>query len=399
MLSVNQLRQNRGFLIFLAGLVALGPFSVDTYMPAMGEMSIFFGADRVAVNLTISFYLLGVSVGQFLGGPLSDRFGRRPIALAGLTLFTLSSLLIVFAPTIEAVQLLRVTQAIGGGFAGVLSMAVLRDVYSPDEVSKKMANVMLVMLIAPLIAPIIGTLLTHLGWQFIFVLLTVIGLTIVLVNWKFIPETCPPTTQTSDNPPILANYKTVLLHTTNGRYIALRYALFAALSGGIFMCYLTNVATVFISQFGLSKWQFSGIFATNAILIMAGNRLSHRLLNHHSNQKILSLASSTQVVLIGLGLAANAIYGEQLLFNLLTFSSLMVAFGMIGPVASGYYISLFSEHTGTAASLFSTLHYIVGPVIASLSALLSAQAVWPLLTVMLGCAIVARLVLPMVKQH
>ena len=149
----------RYFLFFVATIVALAPFAIDTYLPALPTMAAALGVDIVQMNLTMSTYMAGFAIGQLIGGPVSDQIGRRRIGVAGLLLFIATSLLIANAESALEIQVLRAVQAFGGGFASVICMAMVRDSYSAAEAAKRFPTVMLVMLSAPLLAPVIGAFL------------------------------------------------------------------------------------------------------------------------------------------------------------------------------------------------------------------------------------------------
>ena len=189
MQSAQALRGSNLFLLFLGGVVALAPLSIDAYLPAIPAMAVYFDVNIVAVNLSLSTYVLGAAMGQFFGGALSDFLGRRRLGIAGLLMFVVCSLLITVATSIEKVWLLRALQALGGGVASVICMAQVRDIYPPEEVGKKIANVILVMLVAPTVAPMIGALLMQLGWKSIFYFLALYAGLYLMIYFFYVPET------------------------------------------------------------------------------------------------------------------------------------------------------------------------------------------------------------------
>ncbi|HSG63445.1 MAG TPA: MFS transporter, partial [Gammaproteobacteria bacterium] len=177
------------FLVFLGALIALGPLTVDAYLPALPTMADTFGTSIEIVNYTISLYLIGFGIGQFFGGSLSDQVGRKTVGLAGLGIYVVASLGIAQADSIGVVLALRVVQALGGGLATVVSLAAIRDMYSPSEAGQKFAVVMLIMLLAPLLAPAGGAMLLGLSWRAIFAALVVYGLLLIVWYSWGIPET------------------------------------------------------------------------------------------------------------------------------------------------------------------------------------------------------------------
>ncbi len=155
-------------ILFVGALVAIGPLSIDMYLPAMPAMAKAFDVGIVRMNDTLSMYLVGYGIGQFFGGAFSDQIGRKRIGIIGLVIFTLASLAIGMSTTADQVQWFRFVQAIGAGFATVICWAIVRDVYPVQELGKRMAMVTLVMLASPAIAPTLGAAMLRFGWHSIF---------------------------------------------------------------------------------------------------------------------------------------------------------------------------------------------------------------------------------------
>lgn len=215
-------------------MVGLGPFAVDTYLPALPTMAEFFATDIVALNITVSTYLLGFGLGQLFGGPVSDQIGRKPVGMVGLGLFILTTIAIMFADSILQVQLLRALQAIGGGFATVICNAMIRDAYEPMEAAKRFPMVMLVMLIAPLAAPVLGSFLMDLGWEAIFVFLGVYAL-VLMFGFSRVPETVSNPSAKIRFGEIVPQYVAVLTRRVGGRLVPLRYMLTMGLIASLMM--------------------------------------------------------------------------------------------------------------------------------------------------------------------
>ena len=399
MFTVQTLRNSQWFLVFLGGLVALTPLSIDAYLPAMPDMAGHFATDFTSVNLTLTLYVLGSAAGQFFGGALSDHLGRRPLGLLGLLVFVLASLLIAVATSIQQVWLLRVLQALGGGVASVICMAQVRDIFTAEEVPVKIANIILIMLLAPMLAPLIGAVLLQLGWESIFLFLALYAGFFLLIYFFGIPETGAAH---GGQPRKLswrslgAGYLAVLRQRRNGRRIALRLILFSACSSGIFMCYLTNAAFIYMQYFGLNEFEFSALFAAGSLTMMGGNRGAVWLLRRRPPLRVLSLVNGLHIAALTLGLACVLLLDSPWV----SMASLLLVVGISGavaPTAAGFYMSLFMENSGTAASLKTTLMFSFGSLIGALAALLSAGELLPIFAVMLAAGCLGRLVLP--KPH
>lgn len=157
-LGVNNIRN---LLLMLSALTALAPLGTDIYLPAVPSMASRLGVVIHDIEISISFFLLGLSLGQLLGGPLSDQFGRRKLVLAGLVIFSLATLAIIFTTSVFWLWGLRFVQALGGGLAMVNSSAIIRDISSGQAGAANLIRVMQVMMLAPLIAPMLGMLILH----------------------------------------------------------------------------------------------------------------------------------------------------------------------------------------------------------------------------------------------
>ena len=394
MQSVQALRGSSFFLVFLGGLIALAPLSIDAYMPALPDMAIYFGVEIAAVNLTLTTYLLGSALGQLFGGALSDHLGRRPVGLVGLLLFVIASLLITAATDIRQVWALRALQALGGGAASVVCMAQVRDVYPANLVPRKIANVMLVMLVAPMVAPTIGAVLMQLGWKSVFYFLAAYTGFYLLVYFFYLPETNARGRRALTLSTLLGSYITVLRHRVRGKPVAQRLTAFSACGAGIFLSYLTNAAFIYMQHFGLGEFEFAAAFAAGGLAIMAGNRVAAALMGRHPPLRILRWANTLHLVVVAAGVAGSWLLPHSLPAGMAVLFLIMGIGGAVAPSASGFYMSLFEENAGSAASLSTTLIFMVGALFGALAALLSADGLTPIFLVMLAAGTLARLALP-----
>ena len=394
MQSVQALRGSSFFLVFLGGLIALAPLSIDAYMPALPDMAIYFGVEIAAVNLTLTTYLLGSALGQLFGGALSDHLGRRPVGLVGLLLFVIASLLITAATDIGQVWALRALQALGGGAASVVCMAQVRDVYPANLVPRKIANVMLVMLVAPMVAPTIGAVLMQLGWKSVFYFLAAYTGFYLLVYFFYLPETNARGRRALTLSTLLGSYIAVLRHRVRGKPVAQRLTAFSACGAGIFLSYLTNAAFIYMQHFGLGEFEFAAAFAAGGLAIMAGNRVAAALMGRHPPLRILRWANTLHLVVVAAGVAGSWLLPHSLPAGMAVLFLIMGIGGAVAPSASGFYMSLFDENAGSAASLSTTLIFMVGALFGALAALLSADGLTPIFLVMLAAGTLARLALP-----
>ena len=394
MQSAQALRGSNFFLVFLGGLVALAPLSMDAYMPALPNMATYFGVEIAAVNLTLTAYVLGNALGQLFGGALSDHLGRRPVGLVGLLVFVIASLSITAATDIGQVWALRALQALGGGAASVVCMAQVRDVYPPQQVPKKIANVTLVMLVAPMVAPTIGALLMQLGWKSVFLFLAAYTGLYLIVYFLYMPETSAEGRKALTAKALLTSYLAVLRHRVQSKPLAQRITAFSACGSGIFLSYLTNAAFIYMQHFGLGEFQFAAAFAAGGLAIMAGNRIAAALLGRHPPLRILRWANALHLTVVAAGLVCSWLLPHSLPAGMAVLLLIVGIGGAVAPSASGFYMSLFDRDAGSAASLHSTLIFMVGALFGALAAVLSADGLTPIFLVMLAAGTLARLALP-----
>lgn len=393
MISKDRLISGNFYIVFLSALVALHALAIDTYLPAVPQMAESYSTNVAAVNLTLSFFLLGGAIGQFFGGALSDQMGRKTVGLFGLFVFAGASIVIPMTGQIEQVYALRFIQAVGSGLCNVTAMAQARDVYPVDQLGKKMANIMLVMLVAPLLAPLIGAGLLQIAWQLIFVFFALFAAACAGIYLWYVPETLQNNIRVPQFGPMLRGYQAVLRHSVDGRLTASRYILFTACSGGVFMSFLTNMSAIFMSHFELGEFAFAFVFTGGSICLMLGNRMASRLMNRKSLLWILRFANGMQVLVFSLLLLLMFLgYGT---FSVVVGLLLLTLFfqGAVGPSSSAALMSFFEDNAGSAASLNSTSLFVGGGLIGALATMLAQGSPGIVFATMLVSAAAGRVVL------
>jgi len=389
-LKVEELRSSRAFIVFLAGLVALAPFAIDAYLPSLPAIATEFGEELNRVSITITFYLIGAAIGQFFGGSISDHVGRKPVALTGLALFAGSSLAISFTPGIDWMYALRACQALGGGFASVTCLAQLRDVSSPDEVARRFAMVTSVMLAAPMVAPTVGALLLSMSWRAVFYFLAVYSLLLFSVYVFLIPETRSGERTNISMNSLFAGYRQVVSHRDASGRLVIRYALFVAFNGGVFMSFLTNSSAIYMDSFSMSSFLFALTFGAHGFALLIGTLLSISLARWLKPVSILKTGNSLQIVTLISGAAITWLHGLNIYIVLATTLFAIGLNGAMNPVCSGEFIRHYRETSGSAASLNSTMMFMIGSLIGGFAALLSGGDILVILLFMAGSAIVGR---------
>ena len=381
----------RYFLLLVAAMVAVAPFAIDTYLPALPAMADALGVDIVQMNWTVSAYLVGFAIGQLVGGPISDQIGRRKVGIPGLLLFVATSLLITLADSARQIQVLRVVQAFGGGFASVICMAMIRDAYPAAEAAKRFPLIMLVMLSAPLIAPLIGAFLLELGWPSIFLFLAAYAL-VVLAAFATLPETLHKPTGKIDPRKILPQYIEVLVWRTNGRLVPLRYILTQGLIASVMMNFLTNSAFIYMDYFEVGEKEFALYFGANVLSMMLFTLATSRLIHRVPPFKLFRFGRRLQLIAI-FTLTALVVFDHAGLWLFTPLLALSIGCaGLIGPSISGLFLAPFGKLSGSASSLINTATFLFGSLFGILSGLLYDGSLNPVVLTMAGAVLLANAV-------
>lgn len=259
--------------LLVAGLNTLGPFAVDTYLPAFDSMARDLSASPLQMQQTLSGYLFGFAFMLLFHGALADSFGRRPVILGGLAVFTLASAGCALTQDVGVLVLLRALQGMSAGAGLVVGRAIIRDLFAPTEAQRMMSQVTLFFGVAPAIAPIIGgVLVEHTSWHAIFWFLVGVSALLFVTAWRVLPETLP---RAERHPfelrPLLHGYRTVGLD--------LRFVLLALASGIPFnamFVYILSAPTFAGVHLGLAPTHFAWLFVTTITGIMTGAWFSGR---------------------------------------------------------------------------------------------------------------------------
>ena len=252
------------FLVcLLAMLSAFGPFVTDMYLPALPQLQDFFGTDASMVQLSLSTSMFGLAVGQVFFGPLSDKYGRKPVVIASLWIFIVSSIACIYAWSIEFFVAMRLLQGIGGSGGIVLSRSIATDRYWGEKLAKMMAIIGAINGIAPVTAPVLGGMMTDsLGWRGIFTLLMAIGI-MLLVGSHIMQESLAADKRSPDG--IVRTFASFGKILRNRRFVCL--LLQYGFTGGVFFSYIASSPFVIQQHYGFSPFAFSVIFGLNALVI------------------------------------------------------------------------------------------------------------------------------------
>jgi DHA1 family bicyclomycin/chloramphenicol resistance-like MFS transporter len=380
----------RHLILFVGALIALGALSLDAYLPAMPAMAESFGVSIVQLNNTISIYLVGYGLGQFFGGAFSDQIGRKRVGLIGLAIFVLASLGIAVATTVEQVQWLRFVQAIGGGFSTVICMAIVRDVYPVEQLGRRMAMVMLVMLASPAIAPTLGALLLRFGWHSIFVFKAVYAGALAVCYAVGIPETHPGEWRKLSVLRTLRQCGDVIVRKGANGQRPIMFAITMAFGASVFMTYLTNASFAYIEYFGVSPTLFPLYFGVGVVGLVATNLFSMRYLKPASAPRFFRFGLALQLAAVLCLLAVVLAGAPSIWFVVVPIAMVVACLGLVGPAGSSQYMSHFQQLAGSASSLYTTLLFGSGAIFGAVSGLFFDGTLLPMAVTMLVASLAAN---------
>jgi len=288
--------RRKGALGFLALISAFPPLSTVLYLPALPQMVEALDTTQTSVNMTLSMFFLFYSVGLLFWGPLSEKFGRKPILLSGLTIYVAASLFCAFSQQVEQLIAGRIIQALGGSAATVVATAIVKDIYSGREREKVMATIMSMVIIAPMVAPVLGALLLkYTSWRTIFLMLAAIG-AMALLGGMLFRETLSEKFTGS----VIGSWYRLLVVLKNLGSSSL--LLIFSLAPIALMAFLASASYIYIDGFGLTEGQFSLFFAFNATCAMVGPTIYMRM-RRHIEPKLIITICFTLIALCGVAVS------------------------------------------------------------------------------------------------
>lgn len=354
-------------IVLLAALVAFAPLSIDTYLPSLPAIASDLGADAAHVQLTISLFLAGLCLGMLVYGPLSDRYGRRPLLLGGMGLYLLATVGCMFAGSVEQLVAWRFFQALGGAAASVLARAIVRDLFPLGEAAKVLSLMHLVTMLATLVAPLLGSLLMDLsGWRTVFLaLLLFCAICLLASAWK-ISETHAPEQRGESLGKVFLAYWQIARQP-----LALGYILCMGLAFGGMFAFITASPFVYMEYFGVSPRGYAWLFGLNIAGIIVMTLINARFVGRLGPLRMLALGASLAGV-AALGLLAAGLGGWGGLALIVAWVVLYVSVtGLLGANCVASLLALYPRQAGAAAGLAVACQFALG---AGFSATVSALA-------------------------
>lgn len=378
-------------LILILGMItAIGPFSIDMYLPAFAGIATDLDTTVAEVSLSLSSFFIGISIGQFIYGPLLDRYGRKKPLYLGLGIYLVASMLCALASSIEVLIGLRFLQALGGCAGMVASRAMVRDLFSVEDNAKVFSMLMLVVGVSPIIAPTLGGFIaSEYGWHYVFIVLTIMAVVILLSVYFGLPETRKPDASYSLRPrSIVTSYWSVLNEPQF--YV---YAFTGAIAAAGLYAYISGSPTVFLEIYKVTEQEYGWIFALVAGGLIVSSQLNSVLLRKYRSEQIIPVALFCQG-LTGLSLFLGSAYGwiglTGTIILILIFLSCQ---GFTFPNSSALSMAPFSQNAGSASALMGAIQMGIGALTSAIVSLLSNGTALPMTGVMAVCAITSFVIL------
>ena len=369
-------------LILLGALTAVGPLSLDLYLPAFPALARDFGVAASRVQLSLTACLIGLAAGQLIAGPLSDRWGRRRPVIAGTVAYSAVTLLCAVAPSAELLTVARLVQGLAGGVGVVVARAVVRDLYSGVAAAKYFSRLVLVFGLAPIVAPSVGSLvLQFASWRGVFVVLAAIGALIAAAAAVGLPETLPAERRTAGGiGEILRSGRRLV-----GDRVFVGYALTQGLAFAGLFAYIAGSSFVVQEVYGGTRTQFGLLFGLNAVGLVVLGQVNSVLLDRFAPRRLL-VATLAAGLLAGLALTGAATGHSLVLFASAMFVY-VTSIGLVMPNGTALALDRHPGMAGTASAVLGAIQSTIGSVAAPVVG--REHHALPMATVIVSCATLA----------
>ncbi|KAA8995252.1 Bcr/CflA family multidrug efflux MFS transporter [Affinibrenneria salicis] len=379
-------RSSSAGLILVLGLLSmLMPLAIDMYLPALPVIAKEFAVEAGRVQLTLSTYMLGFAVGQLFYGPMADSLGRKPVIMGGTLIFALAAMACALAQNVEQLIWLRLLHGLSAAAASVVINALMRDMFSRDELSRMMSFVVLVMTVAPLAAPVLGGwMLIAFSWHAIFWLIAALALLATLLVHRMIKETLPVEKRQRFNlRTTLGNFGTLFRHRP-----VFCYMLAGGFSFSGMFSFLSAGPFVYIDLHGVSPQNFGYYFAINVVCLFLITLINSRTVRRFGALNMFRLGLGIQLCM---GIMLLLVCAFDLGFPLLVAGVAMFVgcIAMVTSNAMAVILDGFPHMAGTASSLTGTLRFGLGALIGTVLSLAPAHSAWPMVISMALCSIAA----------
>ncbi|WP_121626302.1 multidrug effflux MFS transporter [Poseidonibacter antarcticus] len=343
-------------IVLLSVLSSVAPMGTDTYIPSIPDIAKYFSVGIEKIELTLSIFLIGFSIGQIFGGPISDKYGRRKGSIVGLLGYAFFSFLIIFSTNIYELWVYRFLEAFFGGIVVVNAAASVRDRFKGAEAAKVFSLIGTIRSLAPLIAPAIGAFIIHFfSWEAVFVFLTVYSLLVALWVYKDLDESF---TYIEQN--VIESFKIVLTHKK-----AMKAMLTLALGFSGFFIFISKSSFIYIEHYGISTDMFPLFFGFNFIILISMIRVNLIFLKKYTPIELIKFAIFIQVIAAILMMINYE--GNSLIITMILMASYMSMMAFIFGNCMALALEHFSKNAGVASSVIGVLQFGLGAIISSIA--------------------------------
>lgn len=374
--------------IVVGTLTALGPAAMDFYLPGLPALASDLKVSASAAQLTLTTYLVGLSVGQLVAGPLSDVFGRRRPLVAGMAVFTLASLACTAAPGITALTVARFLEGATAAFGIVISRAVVRDVTTGADAARYLSRLMLIVGLGPILAPILGgQLLRITSWRGVFLAVAGIGAALAMTSARMLPETLPQ--QHRRHGGIAGTLRDISFLMRTRRFLPL--LIVSSIGSGAVLAYIAGSSFVLENVYGASPQTYSFLFALNAVFLVLGAQVNARLVRSRSVRGLLLFGTAALALSASTLLVVVLLPTSSLLAIVPPLSLLMLSWSFIQSNAIALALTPFPELAGTASALLGASQFAFGGLVAPIVGVAGNDNALPMALVVLVSAAIAGL--------
>lgn len=382
-------------ILILGSLTALGPFSIDMYLPGFSGIAKDLNTSVAKVSMSLSSYFIGISAGQLLYGPLLDRFGRKKPLFIGLMVYILASFGCIYVADIDLFIFLRFIQAIGSCAATVASVAMVRDLFPVKDIPKVFSLLMLVLGLSPMLAPTIGGYVTEdYGWHTVFFILFCMGITILIASQVGLPNSYKPDTSISLKPkPIISNFLKVLKEPQ-----FYTYAFTGAIAFSGLFTYVAASPIIFMDIYHVDAKTYGWIFAFMSVSFIGSSQFNSVLLKRFSSEQMIFAALILQslIAIIFLILSLNNLLG--LYTTIVMLFLFLGCLGISNPNTAGLTMAPFAKNAGSASALMGAIQLGLGALASFAVGIFVKDSAAPMVLIMTFTTIIAFVVLNIGKR-
>lgn len=382
-------------ILILGSMTALGPFSIDMYLPGFSGIAKDLNTTVANVSMSLSSYFVGISAGQLLYGPLLDRFGRKKPLFIGLLVYILASLGCVFVADINTFIGLRFVQAVGSCAATVASVAMVRDLFPVKEIPNVLSKLMLVVGLSPMLAPTVGGYVTsYWGWHVVFLILMCMGIFVLIIAQLGLPKTHEPDLSISLKPkPIINNFISIIkvpqFYT---------YALTGSIAFSGLFTYVAASPILFMDILKVDATVYGWIFAFMSLSFIGSSQLNSLLLRRFSSEQMIFGALVAQIIISSTFLIL-AINGVLEVYGTIAMLFLFLAcLGISNPNTAGLTLAPFAKNTGSASALMGATQLGIGALASFAVGIFVKDSMVPMVAIMTCTTIIAFIILNIGKR-